>query len=248
MQYTIFLLPRFLCKSLIVLASLLAMQCECQPMGLEKDRAPKKLLTAITDAMIQEAKAHHHTFLAEQLKKLQKEDRTNDQVHYINAKGPSHDNTALHEAASAMSDNATIVQALLERGADPNQFNALLETPLYNAVWSMPDDHLGTIDLLLDAGADPLAGTKKWPLEKAISNSCDDIKAVTRMLEKVKNINQQDADGNTLLHYAVYYENVAIIPLLLAKNADPTIANNEPKTPQEMAKYKKQAIRNLFGV
>jgi hypothetical protein len=113
-------------------ASLLAIQCTCQPnFEVPKDQTidPARrdnsdnpntlLLTEITDQIIEAAKKENKLFLADQLRKLQKAERTNDKVAYINDVEPGGGRHALHAAVDSFLNCPAIVKALLERGGRP---------------------------------------------------------------------------------------------------------------------------------
>jgi serine/threonine-protein phosphatase 6 regulatory ankyrin repeat subunit B len=239
---------------LIGVASLLAIQCTCQP-NLETPKAklpqesipPKPLLTEITDEMIEAAEKAPKKFLAEQLKKLQKEGRTNNKVAYINNVEPGGTMAALHSAVDSHFKRPDIVKALLERGADPNQL-VDQRPPLHEAISSSPEQNLDNIRLLLDAGADPTLAVKDfYPIYTVITWSGDTaLEVVELMLTKVADINKQYAEGNTLLHWAVNASAPKIVELLLKKNADFNIPNEAGKTAKEIAQSKNRAVKDQF--
>ncbi|KAI1451315.1 ankyrin repeat-containing domain protein [Annulohypoxylon moriforme] len=104
--------------------------------------------------------------------------------------------------------NETIVQLLLEKGADPN-----LEDLLRDAVgWG----NKAIVRLLLEKGADP---NLENLLRDAISGKNEAI--VRLLLEKGADPNLGD-----LLGYAVGWENEAIVRLLLEKGADPKLGGS----------------------
>jgi ankyrin repeat protein len=262
-------LLRNLLSSLLII--LLLIQCECKP-SLPKtsdeeqksvepkprleDTQPKALPTKITDQMWQEAKAFRFFFLATKLQDLQKEDQKNTKVAYINDMMGNKE-TALHQAVSPDLAQPNIVQALLERGANPNHLNQDSSSPLALAVRSSnnPNYDLGknlaTIRLLLDAGAHPLlGGDKSSPLAIVIKQYKPERAAIVKLLlAKVSNINVQDAQGNTLLHWAIKEGKEEIVGLLLKKGAKSNIENHSNESPLDLAKKSSNlAIKNLFGV
>jgi ankyrin repeat protein len=209
-------------------------------------------LNPITDEMIQAAEKKGKYFLAEQLRKLQKEALTERNMPYINDKTDG-DTTALYEAADALFQRPDIVQVLLERGANPNMEDAASDTVLGAAVssTSISDKGLKTIELLLDAGADLFGGKKGFgPLYSAIDNAEKDIRAFEFILSKMPHIiHTKDVNGNTALHYAVSLEREKVIKfLLIDKKSKPNIVNKQNKTPKDLAKVKNKNIRALFGL
>jgi len=228
-------------------------QCNCepnisQPNNLQKHHNPpdtppteKPLLTEITNEMIQAARKNNSTFLAEQLEKLQKEDRTNHQIPYIDDT-EGHGISALEQASSSFLSRPDIVKALLERGAKK------LDQALYAAVMSMPENNIATITLLLDAGASPMGDQSyaPWPFYQVIRQDATNI--VKLMLPKIPNINMQNFDGDTALHIALEANNKEITALLLNNHANADIANKRGETPRNLAKTKMESIRILFGL
>jgi ankyrin repeat protein len=206
--------------------------------------------------MIEAAEKKGKYFLAEQLKKLQKEALSERNMAYINDKTDG-DITALYEAADGFFQRPDIVQVLLERGANPNMEDSASDTILGAAVslpsLSVSDKGLKTIVLLLDAGADLFGGKKGFgPIYSAIDNCSEkNTQVVKLILSRIPHINTQDANGNTLLHYAVSLEKKEVIGLLLAKGAKPDIRNNNAthSTPRDLAKLTHHKdIRALFGL
>jgi len=157
MKIGFFLPSRVRSKLLIGFLSLFLIQCECEPFpdSDEQTIPQQQLLTEITNEMIQVAENAQKPFLAQQLTKLQKEDRTKTSIPYINDTSSDTEGTALHSAVDGHFNKPNIVKALLERRADPNQL-WYDQTPLFKATSYNPDHNLETIKLLLDAGADPL--------------------------------------------------------------------------------------------
>jgi ankyrin repeat protein len=57
-------------------------------------------------------------------------------------------------------------------------------------------------------------------------------------LENGANVNAKTNDGSTPLHGASRYGHESVIALLLEKDADPSITNDEGKTPLQLAQEK----------
>lgn len=69
-----------------------------------------------------------------------------------------------------------------------------------------------------------------------IINACreGDYKTVKLLLNLGLDINQQNYDGNTALHYAKDMKNWKMVDLLIENNANENIANNNNLTPWEI--------------
>ena len=116
--------------------------------------------------------------------------------------------TALHIAAAAY--DTTIVQRLLDAGADCNAVNRRRATPLHSASvgapgsprWH-PDGQVATIALLIKAGADPNARDMDGvtPLHRAVRTRCS--AAVGALLDHGANVRATNRSGSTPLHLAV---------------------------------------------
>ncbi|MDD9335668.1 MAG: ankyrin repeat domain-containing protein [Rickettsiaceae bacterium] len=76
----------------------------------------------------------------------------------------------------------------------------------------------------------------KNPLFTAVKKG--NVKLVNHLVTK-GNVNKQDKDGNTVLHYATEHKNnpnsTEITKMLLGMNADPNIANKDTNTPLDIA-------------
>jgi ankyrin repeat protein len=131
------------------------------------------------------------------------------------------------------------VRRLLAEGADPDEpwgtGTSLLQVVDEPSEF-FDDSAFGIAVALLDAGASV--------------NACDEngvrpVHAATRagnnalqlLIEKGAELNvRTQTDGNTPLHFAVGYENVAGVALLLANGADRSLTNNEGLTALGVAK------------
>ncbi len=266
-MYTHFLYRPLLINLTLVLLILCANKCDCARLNTGPETTPlagaepiqPTLVSEITEDMINAAKAQSKTFLADQLEKLQKEPRTNKQVTYIN-QADNTKSTALHWAVESAFNQPAMVKALLERGANPNLMNNQNWTALAQAVFSAPEHNLPVIKLLLDAGADPLAGTDATtnPLAMVmetshdLNNSNDQRRAVMElMLTKVPvaNINNQYEAKNTLLHYAMKKNDAVAVDLLLKKEAKYTgneVKNDANQTPIDLLAGANIKIKALF--
>lgn len=68
----------------------------------------------------------------------------------------------------------------------------------------------------------------------------------TKELIKQGDINYQDGENNTLLHYACMYRSIPIVKLLLQNDANLTITNRYGKTPREVIMHGDHVIPNLI--
>ncbi|MEO0964692.1 MAG: ankyrin repeat domain-containing protein [Planctomycetota bacterium] len=159
---------------------------------------------------------------------------------------------------AAKPGHATVVEVLLKAGADPDRPDDDYRNtaPLHLAA---THGHVGVIVLLLDAGADidlPTISTSTplWfaanfgqhaAVDKLLERGADpdaslpliqaavwgDDALVTKLLDAGANINPQDVNGNTPLHYAILGQHTSTANLLIQRGADVTITNARGRTP-----------------
>ena len=127
--------------------------------------------------------------------------------------------TPLHYAAEA--GNASIVNLLVQNGANPSVINELTEdgvTPLSLAV---KGQHADAVSTLLIAGADPmcrLEPTQATPLHTAVQRGFEDVVEVLAGFSPAL-LDALDARGYTPLHFAARGGNVNLVLLLLEGGA-----------------------------
>ena len=66
-------------------------------------------------------------------------------------------------------------------------------------------------------------------VDESYEESCLQI-----LIDSGAQINHQDNDGNTALHYALMGENFELAKFLVGKGADKTIKNNDGETPEDL--------------
>ena len=147
--------------------------------------------------------------------------------------------TLLHFAAG--DSNLAMVEALLERGADPTiKTHELRLTPLNRAMGTMVTARLARAVAEREPGATPAksrpaTGTGDFDkIRYAIGTRNED--QARAELDKGIDINMQTSEGFTLLHYAANDGNLAMVDELLRRGANPNIRNYDPGvTPLDQA-------------
>ena len=140
---------------------------------------------------------------------------------------------ALHYAV--INNNLEIIRYLLQNGFSPNQADIDGNTPLHCAI---DNSFSECADLLLESGADPnlLNNKKQNALHLAVLN--DNIDSVNLLLTRRTNINQQDTNGNTCLHYIALFasNNISMLDEFYKykDKLDFTVKNNDGKTPRDV--------------
>ena len=130
--------------------------------------------------------------------------------------------------AALFSDTAT-VSLLLSKGIDINALSLDSTTALLNAALNVNSP---VVIQLLERGADPDKICVYKLTALAASVTYNDLESVKAILKKTKKVNAQDADGHSVLMWAVYneYDNVHIIQALLDKGADVNMKANDGAT------------------
>jgi ankyrin repeat protein len=143
--------------------------------------------------------------------------------------------TPVHLAAQGLPD---VLQALLERGADPNARNGWDDTPLHSAVV---------------AAADARArGDRAFPQDGNAERVVERIaQCVTLLLEHGADANLRNGrGGDTPLHFAVASVPLpSVVQALLDGHADITVPNSRGETPLQLAvmeRQKRDAILQLL--
>ncbi|CAB0029932.1 unnamed protein product [Trichogramma brassicae] len=146
--------------------------------------------------------------------------------------------TPLHVICATNDDE--LLRLFLDNSTQPVQLDSrdrLGQTPLHYAV---SRGCKSLIKPLLERGADPCLANAKG--STALHLVChredvDDDDFMEHFFEvcydarKMLNINAQDGAGGTPLHWALYHGHERLAKLLLARGADPNVANDEDETP-----------------
>ncbi len=168
--------------------------------------------------------------------------------------------TPLHLAVKK--ENIALTRSLVNAGANTNVFNRSCygATPLHIAT---ANGNLEIVKILIEQGNADINSSHKSerfqgpsPIHSAIVCANDKYPKrkqgclkVTKYLIKQPQfeVNAQDHDGKTALHYAVQDGNIDVVKLLLtAQNINPFIKDNEGKTPFDYAREKREVLEALI--
>ena len=137
--------------------------------------------------------------------------------------------TPLHGAARSAA-NPVVVALLVDRGADLTVRDARGETPLHAAV---TNDNLAVATLLLNRG--PHVNVRRVGDKKYLFVGQYDSTYPVAFWARA-NIDAQDAQGKTPLHWAASSSrNPAVTALLLDRGTDVTLRDNQNKLPADYA-------------
>ncbi len=133
--------------------------------------------------------------------------------------------------ANAHSGNEAVIKLLLKVGADPNGQGYKGQTPLHRVAIM---GHDVVIRLLLNAEADIEAKEDRADMvATALQSACmfhGNMGAKKLLLETNADVNYQEVNGKTALHWGVGYDQVEVPKLLLEAGADVTIRDADGKT------------------
>ena len=174
-------------------------------------------------------------------------------------------------AASGKGDNAKVSE-LLGQGANVNVQNDAGSTPLIEAVYN---NHIETVKLLLEKGADPnarkkdgataLGFAKQYPpivellkskgatiesnqgLDIALLDTAGkgDLAKAKELVEKGAYVNYHDKEGRAPIIEAAYNGRVEVVKFLLEKGADPNSRKNDGASALGFAKKYPQIVEML---
>ena len=165
--------------------------------------------------------------------------------------GADHKKTpGIMELATSV-NNLESVRILLKAGVDPNAKKDGVYTPLCT---SIRDNRSDIFNLLLTSGADPNVPASEYPAFKCITHdrvhflpalltagvnlnspkgiietavSCNNMEALTWLLDQGMNPNDKSPKGQTPLTTAIRDNRIDFVDLLLARGADPNIRGQD---------------------
>ncbi|KAJ5781180.1 hypothetical protein N7457_006340 [Penicillium paradoxum] len=146
--------------------------------------------------------------------------------------------TAL-QAAARIKDNTSIVQMLLDKGADVNVQGGKYGTALQAA--ARIKDNTSIVQMLLDKGADVNAqGGPSGSALQAAASIEDNTSIVQMLLDKGADVNAQGGPSGSALQAAASIEgNTSIVQMLLDKGADVNAQGGEYGTTlQDVVRFK----------
>jgi ankyrin repeat protein len=240
-----------------LLLAMLLVQCRCggadklneeQPASQKNQDETITPITDITDEMIARAKAGKRElnvkweFLAKKLEALKGQNKDQNEVDINEQNEMEAALSALHYAA--LLGDVEIVQALLNRGGNPNIETKDKKvpaqdkiTPLHLAVQS---GNATIVQSLLDKGAKVNAkdGVDRTALEIAFSQNPLPAKIIQLLVSKLSKdeINEKDIYGNPFLYRALAARNKEIANIFLGRpDIDVNISNRSHTTPLHLA-------------
>jgi hypothetical protein len=139
--------------------------------------------------------------------------------------------TPLHNSAAIWLDT-TMIQFLLQGGANVEATDDQGETPLYAAVgvhlFQNPENHIKSVKLLLEHGANPNHRNKRQ--ETALHKAMDS-EIAHLLLQHGADPNAQEFEGQTPLQKVAEAGRSETVKVLLAAGANPNIKDNYGNTP-----------------
>jgi ankyrin repeat protein len=148
----------------------------------------------------------------------------------------------IHVAAQC--GRVRFLKELLSRGADPSQPDADGRTPImynvgtYDGPPAEDSDHVKTLDMLLEAGADINAHSDRGYTALHYAASYGSHHTAKLLLERGADLNAQNKQGQTPLHLAadtIVEMGLGTVELLLKAGADPSIPDNSGHLPIDVA-------------
>jgi hypothetical protein len=146
------------------------------------------------------------------------------------------DDTLLNTAA--WNGHVDLVRLLLERGAEVNQAGEDGATALRFAVFRGLEE---MVSILLSSGADISRKGYRGRTALMFASSGGHAAVVRLLLRSMGRggLDERDEDGITALCYACYEGHADVVQVLLLEGADHTIADNNDRTPLQIAEQRK---------
>jgi ankyrin repeat protein len=154
-------------------------------------------------------------------------------------------NNALHNAV--LSNNIDIIKLILKSNPNPNSFNNNRETPLHLAVMNK---NLNIVEILLSHNKTDIniqnSINEHTPLNYAINLHHDEISNLLLNSTNL-NINIQDLEGNTYLHYIILETQYKLLNTIINKsNLNYNLFNIDGKLPVHLLFDLKDDIRDEY--
>lgn len=149
-------------------------------------------------------------------------------------------------ALAAANGNGTIVELLLDRGADSSIRDVHGRSALQHAAWGGCDD---VVEILLKHKADWGAPDKRQQTALHLAAERASEKVIQLLLEKRANVNAKSADGQTALHRAAWGGSYQVVALLCNNGADILVRDNSKNRPWQVAAEKghESIVETLLG-
>ncbi|AVP87655.1 hypothetical protein phytr_7150 [Candidatus Phycorickettsia trachydisci] len=146
--------------------------------------------------------------------------------------------TPLNLALKTGIKNEKMASILLKAGADPNIPDTLGTTPLIRAAAHGFHD---VVKLLIEKGAIINAQDNfgNAPLQTAARNKDCAPKTFSLLIQHGANLNLQNKEKNTALHYAAMLDRDDVVKILMSHGANARLINKNFYTPAELAIYYK---------
>jgi uncharacterized protein len=152
--------------------------------------------------------------------------------------------TALHWAV--YNDDLTLVQRLLEAGAEPNAANDYGAMPLSEAAVAA---NTAVIEALLEAGADARTASKDGETPLMVIARSNNVDAARLLLEHGADVNAVEAwRGQTAVIWAAAQKQPAMIRLLIEHGADPNARSKVNDWDRQVSGEKRRQYRPFGGL
>lgn len=134
--------------------------------------------------------------------------------------------TILH--AATIKNMGSVVELLLNNGADPNIKNSDGDTPIFNAVWN---ENLELVKILEKYGANVSELNNEKQNVLMLSAKFNFKEIAEHVLKSGVSVNAQDNKGKSSLHYAYEYSDIDFAEMLYNYFAQDDLVDVKGKTP-----------------